>query len=267
MPPRATTDNRASAPLRNPSIGQFDGVPIRLLALEPAATEVLSLCRQDNPGSVRLVNAYSLALASKDAKYRGVLSGRGMSLADGRPLASYLRRKYQLDRLPHSPGPSLFEETIRCGAPLGIRHYLLGSTDDVLHKLTSNLQRRYPEATIVAAESPPFHPLETAEKAALAKRITDLRADIVWVALGTPKQDFFSTWLAERTGTLCVAVGAAFSFSAGTIPTAPPLLRRLHLEWAFRLASEPRRLWRRYAIGNARFLVRLFRDAWVDPVR
>jgi N-acetylglucosaminyldiphosphoundecaprenol N-acetyl-beta-D-mannosaminyltransferase len=99
------------------------------------------------------------------------------------------------------------------------------------------------------------------EKAEQDRAITEADPDIVWIGLGTPKQDFEAARLARATGRCCIGVGAAFDFAAGAKREAPAALRRFGLEWAFRLATEPGRLWRRYVLGNPRFLLLLFR-AW-----
>lgn len=107
---------------------------------------------------------------------------------------------------------------------------------------------------LAGAESPPFRDLTDDERREQDDRIQASRADIVWVGLGTPKQDFEAERLAEALPLLAAAVGAAFDFTAGTVKPAPAWMQRSGLEWAHRLASEPRQLWRRYLIGNARFV-------------
>jgi len=86
-------------------------------------------------------------------------------------------------------------------------------------------------------------------------------AQVVWVGLGTPKQDFEAQRICDSLQVTAAAVGAAFDFVAGTKPEAPDWMRRLSLEWAFRLMSEPRRLWRRYLFGNSRFIMLVAREA------
>ena len=113
---------------------------------------------------------------------------------------------------------------------------------------------------MVAAESPPFRPLTAAEVAAQDQRIRQSGAELVWVGLGTPKQDHEVARLAAELPVVALAVGAAFDFLAGTKPQAPLWMQRSGTEWAFRLASEPKRLTRRYLWGNPRFLQAALRD-------
>jgi N-acetylglucosaminyldiphosphoundecaprenol N-acetyl-beta-D-mannosaminyltransferase len=144
--------------------------------------------------------------------------------------------------------------TIRAGRARPLRHYLYGSTPEVLERLVSQLNELAPGVEIIGAEPPPFRLLTEREKAELIARIRRLGPDIVWVGLGTPRQDLFIDQFRDQLGTTLVAVGAAFDFLAGAKRQAPNWMQNSGLEWAFRLATEPRRLWRRYLLGNTRFL-------------
>jgi N-acetylglucosaminyldiphosphoundecaprenol N-acetyl-beta-D-mannosaminyltransferase len=126
--------------------------------------------------------------------------------------------------------------------------------------MTARLPQLAPGVTVVGAEAPPFRPLTTQEEQEMVARIKGAQADIVWVGLGTPKQDVFVSQLRDSIGVPLVAVGAAFDFVAGTKPMAPPWIQRHGLEWAFRLATEPRRLWKRYLLGNTVFVWGVMRD-------
>jgi N-acetylglucosaminyldiphosphoundecaprenol N-acetyl-beta-D-mannosaminyltransferase len=151
-------------------------------------------------------------------------------------------------------GPDLFLDVFARGQDVGLRHYLLGSTPEVLDALQRELRRRFPLARIAGACSPPFRPLSPGELHDQQQDILASGADIVWVGLGTPKQDVHAAELASSLPVVCAAVGAAFDFVAGHKPQAPGWMRRGGLEWTFRLGCEPRRLWRRYLFGNARFV-------------
>jgi N-acetylglucosaminyldiphosphoundecaprenol N-acetyl-beta-D-mannosaminyltransferase len=234
----------------------FGHVPIRVAGDGQAAEDLLRRAlAAEVPTTYRLVNAYTLALASRDPAYERVLQGPGINLPDGLPLAkvlSWTNPDIPVDRVR---GPSLFEECLDRGRKLGVRHYLLGGTRDTLAKLTREIQRRFPGAVIVGAESPPFRGLSDDERAAQVERVRASQAHVVWVALGTPKQDFEALRLMRDAGVTTAAVGAAFDFTAGTVRQAPEWMRSAGLEWLFRLGTEPRRLWRRYLFGNARFLL------------
>jgi N-acetylglucosaminyldiphosphoundecaprenol N-acetyl-beta-D-mannosaminyltransferase len=157
-------------------------------------------------------------------------------------------------------GPDLFLDVFENGQELGLRHYLLGSTPQVLSRLETELRRRFPKAAIVGAVSPPFRALTEQETAEQTARLVESKAQVVWVGLGTPKQDWESARLAGDIAAIFIAVGAAFDFIAGEMKQAPMWMQRNGLEWLFRLAVEPRRLWRRYLFGNARFLRATIRE-------
>jgi N-acetylglucosaminyldiphosphoundecaprenol N-acetyl-beta-D-mannosaminyltransferase len=141
------------------------------------------------------------------------------------------------------------------GREWGLRHYLFGATPETLARLQGELERRYPGAEIVGAESPPFRPLSDAELDGTVDRIWEAKAEAVWVGLGAPKQDLVGARLRERNAAPAIfCVGAAFDFVSGVKRRAPEWMQRSGLEWAHRLGSEPTRLWKRYLVGNARFL-------------
>ncbi|WP_306971776.1 WecB/TagA/CpsF family glycosyltransferase [Arthrobacter oryzae] len=229
---------------------------IEIVATSPreAAIELCTLAVQAIPKHVHLVNAYTVALASQSADYRECLQQPAVNFPDGKPLAWASKIFRQKPVATQVRGPRLFLDTFDVGRSAGVKHFLLGSTEEVLAELRRNLLKKYPGAHIAGAESPPFRPLSAAEYAAQDARIVKSGAHIVWVGLGTPKQDFEARRLVEATGLPAVAVGAAFDFAAGTVREAPTFIQKLGLEWLFRLLSEPRRLWRRYLFGNVTFI-------------
>lgn len=221
---------------------------------EEAASAVCALGIRGTAKHVHLVNAYTIALASQSDAYRECLQQGSVNLPDGKPLAWASKLFGQVPTLRQVRGPQLFLDAFEVGQSSGLKHFLLGSTEDVLSKLHQNLVKRFPDAEIAGMESPPFRSLTPDEYAAQDARILRSGAQIVWVGLGTPKQDFEARRLADTTGLVAVAVGAAFDFAAGTAREAPLWVRRLGFEWLFRLLSEPRRLWRRYLFGNLAFI-------------
>lgn len=229
------------------------GLPISTMPLAEAADWICSIAVSGKDGcDVHLVNAWTIALAENDDAMRSALIEAGANFADGRPLTWVARLRRT--RLRQVRGPSLFEEVLDRGRASGVRHYLLGTTVETLRSLERELHLRYPGVVIAGSESPPFRPLTADEIASQDRRIRDCEADIVWVGLGTPKQDFEAARVAKSTGTVSVAVGAAFDFVAGTKAEAPGWMSPLGIEWLFRFASEPRRLWRRYTLGNVTFV-------------
>lgn len=214
---------------------------------------------------VHLINAYTVAIADKDPAFATVLSGHSINLPDGKPLTWVSRMRRDAVPLSQVRGLTFMLNVFNQGREHGVRHYLLGSTEDVLRKLESNLLDQFPGTTIVGSHSPPFRPLTADEYAQQDADIVASGADVVWVGLGTPKQDHESKRLAESIPVVAVAVGAAFDFAAGTVKEAPALFQRIGMEWLYRFASEPRRLWKRYVFGNVRFVVSTVRGKHRRP--
>ena len=137
-------------------------------------------------------------------------------------------------------------------ATTGARMFLYGGRDEAaLAQLAAHARTRYPGLRIVGGHPPLFRAAHAAEQAEVAAKINASGADVVWVGLGVPRQEKWMHAMRDQLDApVLVGVGAAFDFHAGTVRQAPAWLQRLGMEWAFRLAMEPRRLWRRYAKYN-----------------
>jgi len=146
--------------------------------------------------------------------------------------------------------PSVCAAAAREGVPIG----LFGATDDVLSQLQQRLRERFPGLRIPFAWSPPFRPLDAQEEDRVTGAIEAAGVGVLFVGLGCPKQELWMAAHREQLACVLVGVGAAFDFVAGAKSQAPRWMMRAGLEWLFRLACEPRRLWRRYLVGNGRFL-------------
>lgn len=225
---------------------RIDAVPL------PAAVE--ELVRGSGPRAVHLCNAYTLSLATRDPRYLKMLNAGHRNLPDGAPLVWIARRLGLKQMSERVYGPDLMSGCIDVGREVGTRHYLYGGTEEVLTKLESTIRERWPGAQLVGAEAPPFRDLSDDEITAAAGRMREAGADVVWVGLGTPKQDWAVDRLAGCGSARFVAVGAAFDFIAGTKRQAPAWIGRSGFEWLYRLLLEPRRLWKRYLVGNSVFV-------------
>lgn len=219
-----------------------------------ASSDVASV---GHPGlAVHFCNAYNVALARSDRSYANRLANADVVLSDGVPITWVGRRAHAdvAEDWERVYGPDVMRGVFARSTSDGPRHYLLGSDPATLATLELRLREQYPDALIVGTESPPFRPASYAELQERDARIAESGATIVWVGLGTPKQDAEVQRLAASLPVMAMAVGAAFDFLAGTKPQAPLWMQRSGTEWAFRLASEPRRLGRRYVWGNSLFL-------------
>lgn len=230
------------------------GVPFTPADPATAVEMTLELLKSDKTmgADIHLLNAYSVALAETDSDYQACVSQATFNFPDGKPVAA--SGTIFGGKLHQVRGPAFFEDVISAGRGQGVRHYLLGSTPNTLEALEAALGEKYPGVQIVGMMSPPFRTLSAEEQAVQDQEIRSARPDIVWVGLGTPKQDHEARRLATE-GFVAAAVGAAFDFSAGLKPLAPKIVRDFGLEWLHRLVSEPRRLMRRYLWGNTTFLI------------
>lgn len=229
-------------------------VPIAAIGAPEAASRIVADALSRVPCEVHLCNAYTLSLVDGDAQMRTALLAADLNLADGTPVA-VLGRRHGL------PGPvrgtELVGEVARQGVS-DVRHYLYGGNEGVADLMAAELVRTVPGASVVGTECPPFRPLTDEDLSGLVERVRASGANVLWIGLGTPRQDYLVHLLAPQLSIPVVPVGAAFDFWSGTIKEAPRFLRGTGLEWVYRLAKEPRRLWRRYLLGNPRFV----RSAW-----
>jgi len=187
-----------------------------------------------------------------DPSFKQMLNSADLVVADGMPLV-WLGRWHGHAMRRRVYGPELMEIFCRETGAL-YRHYFYGGGPGVAERLAEILRQRYGVRT-AGTWSPPFRPLTEEEKVEVARRIEAAAPDVVWVGLSTPKQE---RWMYEHRSRLSVplmaGIGAAFDFVAGTKKQAPAWVRESGLEWLFRLAQEPRRLWRRYLVMGSKFV-------------
>ena len=202
----------------------------------------------------------TLVDARRDPRYLEVVNAAGMVTPDGMPVV-WLARWKGCKEVTRTYGPDLLLELCNHGQDLGLRHFFYGGTEDTLEKLKAQLLSRYPRMLIVGSYSPVFRSHVGQEEHGVIERINSASADILWVGLGSPKQDF---WMYLHrpllNASVIIGAGAAFDFCSGVKPQAPRWMQGSGLEWFFRLCSEPRRLWKRYLIGNSLFLFYLIKD-------
>lgn len=246
-----------------PSAVRVGGITFEISRLEEASHWLVefALTQEGKGVAVRLANAYCVALASSNKSYGELLADRtAVNFPDGLPIVAVMRA-LSLSATPRRVrGPSLFREVLKEGVPRGLRHFFLGATPEVLDKLVKTAQADYPGLLVSGTYAPPFSPITDDYLTDLVSRASNWDTDIVWVGMGTPKQDFVTQALADRAGFVSVGVGAAFAFAAGAVKEAPRWVQRSGIEWAYRLVKEPRRLWQRYVFGNSRFVLLVARQ-------
>jgi alpha-1,3-mannosyltransferase len=230
-------------------------VSVSVLEREPAAERILSAVERHEPALVTFCNAHTVNLARGDQAFRTVLDdflvlndGVGVDLAS---------RSLFGEAFPDNLNGTDFTPFLLASAGRPLSLYLVGSKPGVAAKAGRVLEERFPHVKIAGTRDGFF---AREEEAALAREIAASGADLVLAAMGQPRQELWAARNAAAIGRPIVCVGALLDFVAAKVPRAPDLMRRMRLEWAFRLAQEPRRLAGRYLVGNATFLVRMVRQ-------
>jgi N-acetylglucosaminyldiphosphoundecaprenol N-acetyl-beta-D-mannosaminyltransferase len=255
MHPRGSIEPALTTAPTAPDTVEVLGVPLALTDYEDALDWIDRTVAVRRRGYVCVCNVHAVMASAEDPELRSALLGSSVNVPDGQPLV------WAINLLGHSLdarvyGPELMARNCARAARTGQRLYLYGGRNQgALVQLALNLRQRYPGVRIVGGYSPPHRPLTPAERHAVVKEINGSRADVVWVGIGVPKQE---KWMADLRDDLeapvLVGVGAAFDFHAGLVPQAPNWIQESGLEWSYRLAHEPRRLWRRYLRYNPRFV-------------
>jgi N-acetylglucosaminyldiphosphoundecaprenol N-acetyl-beta-D-mannosaminyltransferase len=198
-------------------------------------------------------NVHVVMTAYWQRSFRQIVNRAALVTPDGMPLVLGLRLLGMRGQ-SRVYGPDLMLAWCDRAASLGSPIYLYGGTESMLERLANNLKTKFPELAIVGSHAPPFRPLTLDEETTDVARINASGADVVFVGLGCPKQE---EWMARQQGNLkavMIGVGAAFSFHSGEVSQAPRWMMAWGLEWLYRLAMEPGRLWKRYLVNNPAFL-------------
>lgn len=230
------------------------GVGVSPIDMDDAVRVIDGWIAERTPRYVTVTGVHGVMESQRDEALRRIHNRAGLVTPDGMPLV-WLSRLAGFRGVRRVYGPDLMLRCCEASIERGWKHYLYGGAEGIPELLEARLRERLPGLEIVGRYSPPFRSLTAEEDAEIVDRINASGADIVWVGLGTPKQE---RWMDAHVGRLeapvLVGVGAAFDFHAGLKRQAPGWVQRAGLEWLFRLLSEPRRLWRRYCINNPLFV-------------
>jgi N-acetylglucosaminyldiphosphoundecaprenol N-acetyl-beta-D-mannosaminyltransferase len=194
-----------------------------------------------------------------DQRFQQVVNGADIVAPDGRPVVWYLRH-HGFPNQEQVRGPDLTSKLLQEANEAGWRIGLLGGEQETLDLLCEKTEAKYPELKIVYAHSPAFRELTDIEDAQICRDIRNANVQVLLIGLGCPKQE---RWMSDHAGRLpCVmlGVGAAFQFTAGKVRKPPTWIQQCGMEWFFRLCMEPRRLWKRYAKHNPRFVWLICRE-------
>jgi N-acetylglucosaminyldiphosphoundecaprenol N-acetyl-beta-D-mannosaminyltransferase len=231
------------------------GVPLSVTDYDETIAWIDASIAHREKGYVCVAATHTIMVCNEDPELREAVLNASMTVPDGQPLV-WAMNALGGDLEERVYGPELMARYCERAAQNGTRMYLYGGRNQgALVQLALNLRQRFPGVKIVGGYSPPFRDLSEEEEDAIVAEMNNSGADVVWVGVGAPKQEKWMAAMRERLDApVLLGVGAAFDFHAGLVPQAPLWMQSAGLEWSYRLAHEPRRLWRRYARYNPRFV-------------
>lgn len=245
----------AAAPQKRRAVG----IDLTVGSFEAHIRAFADLAERRHSSYVCCVNAHMCVEAHRDPAFGAIVNGANFATADGMPLLRALNRRHGL-RQERVAGNDIMPAMLAEAAHRGLSVFLLGSTPDMLERIRQRAVRELPGLRFAGMEAPPFKPFDARDAQATARRIEATGAHIVMVSLGCPKQE---RWMAAARGhvnAVMLGMGGAFLLYAGADTRAPRWMRDLSLEWLYRLALEPGRLWKRYLVTNTWFLWLLLRE-------
>jgi N-acetylglucosaminyldiphosphoundecaprenol N-acetyl-beta-D-mannosaminyltransferase len=244
-------------------IESFDilGVKIAVTNLQATCESIAHWIKEKRRTYVCITPVSMIVDCQSNPEYREIVNSAGMATPDGMPLV-WLGKRQGRKNIERTYGPDLMRDFCNLSQDKGYRHYFYGGSSEITQSLVANLKNKFPKLDIAGAYAPPMRSVGEREDSSILANINQAKPDVLWVGLGSPKQDY---WMHNHRNQLnvpvMIGVGAAFDYFAGTKPQAPRWMRQAGLEWFFRLCCEPRRLWCRYLIGNTRFVVLLLKNS------
>lgn len=241
------------------------GLPIAATDYDGAVAWVLEHALDTQQAhAVEAANTHVVALSKHEPEFGETMSRFDLIVPDGMPLVWAINRQLgNHEKLQDRVyGPNLMLRVLEATSGRSeFRHFLLGGKQSTLEKLTANFAGRFPNTVIAGSYSPPFGDWPADEFDRICAKIRESGANLIWVGLGCPKQE---NWIAKHKAKLppgvYFGIGAAFAFHAGEVSQAPKFLQNIGLEWVYRLAAEPRRLFKRYLTYNSIFIYHLLRN-------
>lgn len=235
---------------------KFDilGVRISAINIGIASAVIEDAITKRNKIYVCVCPVSTIMECRKDENVLHSVNSADLATPDGMPVV-WLGRLSGNKDISRVYGPDLMLKICCASQKKGYRNYFYGSSPQVLEGLQKRLKILFPGLSITGLYSPPFRELSGEEDKEIIRIINNSNSDVLWVGLGSPKQDL---WMRMHRDVInvpvIIGVGAAFDFISGSKKQAPKWMQRGGLEWLFRLICEPRRLWKRYLIGNVSFL-------------
>lgn len=223
-------------------------VPLYARNIDDATALVIRECQGSarNNYCMSATGAHGLVFASKNPMFKDILRSFYINLPDGMP-GVWIGRLKGARQMQRCYGPSFFESVLTGSANTTVSHFFCGGNEGVAEELKASVAAKFGNHKVVGTYCPPFLKVEDYDYSAIAKKIDQTNANIVWIGLSTPKQEVFAYHLSKFTSVnFIISVGAAFDFHTGKVRQAPSAVQKIGLEWLFRLMMEPKRLYKRY---------------------
>ncbi|MEO7115973.1 MAG: WecB/TagA/CpsF family glycosyltransferase [Caldimonas sp.] len=230
------------------------GVKVSAVNLKLAVERADQWIAAGSPGYICVTGVHGVMEAQADSEFRRILNHAYINTPDGMPL-SWIGRLQGFRAMDRVFGPDFMTAMCRLSVERGYRNFLYGGKPGVAELLSKTLQRKFPGLQVVGTYTPPFRNLTFEEEEEILAQVAESKPHILWVGLGTPKQERFMAQNVDRLQVpLLVGVGAAFDYHTGRIRDCSQWIKRAGLQWLHRLMQDPRHLWRRYLRNNPAFL-------------
>jgi len=234
------------------------GVGVSLINMGMALDRINRWVADGDRQYVSICTVHTVMECQRNDSLRRIVNAAGMTTPDGMPLV-WLSRLAGHRFVSRVYGPDLMLAAM--ADRTGHRHFFYGGRAGVADQLAQTMRERFPNVQVVGTLTPPLGTAAELCTPEAAAQINQARADIIWVGVSSPKQEFWMSCMRPLLeAPVLIGVGAAFDFHTGTARQAPLWMQRSGLEWLFRLIQEPKRLWRRYLIDNPWFLLEVARQ-------
>ncbi|MDR3572907.1 MAG: WecB/TagA/CpsF family glycosyltransferase [Anaerolineaceae bacterium] len=242
-------------PVKQPERGNILGVGVSAINMQQALDSIDQWVRIRSPHYVCVTPAHTVMDCYRSFDLRQIYNCSGLTTPDGMAIV-WLLKWQGFRKVERVYGPDLLQAVCQQSLTHGYSHYFYGGAPGVAESLTQKLVQKYHGLRIAGIECPPFRELTSEEDEAIIDKICAANPDIVWIGIGSPRQErWMVNHLEKVKAPVMIGIGAAFDFVSGNKPQAPLWMQRSGLEWFFRLANEPRRLWRRYLLNYPQFVV------------
>jgi N-acetylglucosaminyldiphosphoundecaprenol N-acetyl-beta-D-mannosaminyltransferase len=233
------------------------GVGVDAVDMNQAVASIVSSVATQKKGYVCLGGVHGIMEAQRDMRLRTVYEKAALVAPDGMPTV-WIGRLQGFCAIRRVFGPDLMIEVMKNAELRDCSHFLCGGDDGVAEELRDRLMMRFPYLRIAGSYAPPFRAMTASEEAEMVADVARTKPDIIWVGMGTPKQDLFmAKYLPLLNTSVMIGVGAAFLYHTGRLRDSPRWVKQAGLQWVDRLIQEPRRLWKRYLVGNPKFIALL----------